>query len=83
MVQVKLLVLDVLKPHEPSIIELSKILCRHKDIRNADIEVYGVDKKTEDVKITVEGKNLNYLKIKDLIEKQGAAIHSVDRVITK
>ena len=83
MPKIKLLVLDVLKPHDPSITKLGEFLVRQKDIKKVDIQVYGVDKKTEDVKITIEGTDLNYLRIKDLIEKQGAAVHSVDRVIIK
>ena len=40
-----------------------------------------IDKDTENVKITMEGPDLNYEKIKEAIEHYGASIHSVDEVV--
>ena len=81
--KIKELLLDVLKPNEPSIIELAKVLSNNKNIKSVNIGVYDVDKKTENVHITLNGKNLNYIKIKSVIEKQGAVIHSIDGVLVE
>ena len=78
---VKILVLDILKPHSPSILELGQIVCHEKSVDNGNLSVYAVDEKTESIKMTLEGKNINYVTVKDLIEEQGAVIHSMDRVV--
>lgn len=75
--------LDVLKPMEPSIIELSKAICKYKNIKNISIDVEEVDRRTEKVKILISGKVLDYIKIKEIIEKQGCAIHSIDYVLVE
>jgi len=78
---VRLLVLDILKPHQPNILELGKIICKEPSVENANLSVYAVDEKTESVKMVLEGKNINFSHIKKLIEDQGAVIHSMDKVI--
>ena len=77
--KVRLLVLDVLKPHKPNIVDFSKSLCIANGVKNAEISVYAIDEKTESVKVVVEGKDLHYDVIKGVIEDFGAVIHSVDR----
>lgn len=80
-VPVRLLVLDILKPHQPNILEFGKLICKEPSVENANLSVYAVDEKTESVKIILEGENMNFSKVKELIEHHGAVIHSMDRVI--
>jgi hypothetical protein len=80
-VPVKMLVLDVLKPHKPNILDFGKRLCTEKSIEAATISVYAVDEKTESLKIVLEGQNIDFDKIKDLLEHQGGVIHSMDKVV--
>ncbi len=80
MSKIRLLVLDVLKPHEPSILKLSSSISDLKDIEGVDISVYEIDSKVENVKITIQGQNLNFVKIKEIIDESGATIHSIDKV---
>ncbi len=81
--RVNKLVLDVLKPNEPSIIDLGKSFYKNKNIDCVSINVLEVDKKTENVKVVIEGKDLNFNKIKDIIENQGSVIHSIDGIIVE
>lgn len=74
-----LMVLDILKPHKPNIVDLGRQLFGG-GVEATVITVYAVDEKTESIKITIEGKNLDYQKIKLLIEDGGAVIHSIDKV---
>jgi hypothetical protein len=74
------LVLDVLKPHHPSIIELSKKLSVLKGVAGVNLSLYEVDQQTENIKITIEGENLDYEEIKQSIDNLGAVIHSVDEI---
>lgn len=78
---IKVVVLDVLKPHKPDIVEFGKVICRHSSVLSVNNSVYAVDEKTESVKITLEGNNINYDAVKKLISNNGGAIHSVDRVV--
>ncbi|MBW2997135.1 DUF211 domain-containing protein [Candidatus Woesearchaeota archaeon] len=77
---IKLLVLDILKPHKPNIVEFGQELTKTNGIENLDISVYAVDEKTESVKIVLEGNSLNFEAIRKTIEDFGAVVHSVDKV---
>jgi len=80
MTMIRRLVLDVLKPLEPSSIELAKKLSVVKGIEGVDIDVREVDRKVETVRITLEGEWLDFEKIEAALEKYGAVVHSIDRV---
>ena len=77
---IKLLVLDILKPHKPNIVEFGKELKKANGIENLDISVYAVDEKTETVKVVIEGSCLDFDIIKKTVEDFGAVVHSVDKV---
>jgi len=77
---IKLLVLDILKPHKPNIVEFSQALAKTNGIENLDISVYAVDERTESVKMVLEGASLNFEVIRKTIEDFGAVVHSVDKV---
>lgn len=81
MIPVKILVLDVLKPHKPNILEFGKTVCTEKSIESANITVYAVDEKTESLKMVLEGKDIDFEKVKTLLENNGAVIHSMDKVV--
>lgn len=80
MTKIKRLVLDVLKPHEPSIIELSRKLSVLKGITTVNCVVEEIDENTHSLKVTVEGTNINFPSIKRILENFGAAVHSIDSV---
>ncbi|MFH1063899.1 MAG: DUF211 domain-containing protein [Candidatus Woesearchaeota archaeon] len=77
---IKLLVIDVLKPHTPNIVEFGQELVKADGIDNIDVSVYAVDEKTETVKVVIEGKSLDFPAIRDKIENFGAVVHSVDKI---
>ncbi len=79
--KIKLLVLDILKPHTPNIVEFSRVISETNGVLNAEVSVYAVDEKTESVKAVVEGRDLHFEKLKSAIEDFGASVHSVDRVV--
>jgi len=74
------LVLDVLKPHNPSILDLSNKLSKLKGIDGVNIITIEIDKEVENVKIVLEGTDINFNKIKKILEDSGAAVHSIDEV---
>ncbi len=78
---IRKLVLDVLKPHSPTLPEFAAKLGAVPGVSGANVTLIEIDKDTETVKVTVEGE-LDYGKIRAAIEEWGGVIHSVDEVST-
>jgi hypothetical protein len=77
---IKRIVLDVLKPHNPSIVELSRRLAGLHGVTGVNCTVDEVDQETESLKITVEGTSVDYGKVEAMVRELGGVIHSVDSV---
>ena len=78
--RIRRLVLDTLKPHDPSIIDMADQLSDLDGISAVNISIYEMDRKVENAKITIEGEAISYEIVSELIEEMGGAIHSVDEV---
>lgn len=74
------IVLDVLKPHQPTLPEFATFVGKLEGITRVDVSVMEMDEKTETLKITIDG-NLDYENLRTHMAKQGAVIHSVDQVV--
>ncbi|KXA95504.1 hypothetical protein AKJ65_01685 [candidate division MSBL1 archaeon SCGC-AAA259E19] len=74
------IVLDVLKPHEPSLPEFAEKLGAMEGVEGVDVALLEIDKETETLKITVDGE-LDYSRIRSKIEEWGGVVHSVDEVV--
>ncbi len=74
------LVLDVLKPLDPSIVELVQLLADLEGVDGANISIYEIDRRVENAKVTIEGYDLRYEEVVSIIEENGGAIHSIDEV---
>jgi uncharacterized protein len=81
MSQIRRLVLDVLKPHEPTNVEVASAIGDLQDVDGVNLSLYEVDQQTENVKITIEGTNVNYNLVLQTIENLGGVVHSVDEII--
>jgi len=79
--EIRRLVLDVLKPHEPSIIMLAGQLSELSGIQGVNISIYEIDRKVENAKITLEGSDIIYEDVQRVIEENGGAVHSIDEVV--
>jgi hypothetical protein len=79
MIAIRRLVLDILKPHHPSILEFSKLLASQGDYR-VGIKVVEMDDQTQTLEVWIEGANLDFERIQDSISDFGASLHSVDQV---
>lgn len=79
--KIRRLVLDTLKPHEPSIIEMAAQLSELEGVSAVNISIYEMDRKVENAKITIEGEDLSYPSALEIIEELGGAIHSIDEVV--
>ncbi|MCZ2855646.1 MAG: DUF211 domain-containing protein [Candidatus Bathyarchaeota archaeon] len=77
---IKRLVLDVLKPHNPSVVELSEALSHLEGIDGVNVIIYEIDQQVENVKIIIAGTSIDFENIKKRLKEMGATIHSVDEV---
>jgi len=78
---IRRIVLDVLKPHSPRLTDLAIMIAKDDRVVGVNISVKEVDQSTESISITLEGDNLNYESIKEILEQAGAVIHSIDQVV--
>jgi len=74
-------VLDVLKPHEPTIIELASQLSVLNGVEAVNISIYEIDRRVENAKITIEGSDLDYEQVELVIQENGGTVHSIDEVV--
>ncbi len=79
--RVRRLVLDTLKPHEPTIIEMANKLSELPGVSAVNISIYEMDRKVENAKITIEGDSVLFVQVEKIIEELGGAIHSIDEVV--
>lgn len=79
--KIRRLVLDVLKPMEPTIIALAKAISVEDGVEAVNISIVEIDLKVENAKITLEGSDINYERVKNIIMDMGGSIHSIDEVV--
>ncbi|HDJ66795.1 MAG TPA: hypothetical protein ENF33_03710 [Nitrososphaeria archaeon] len=74
-------VLDILKPHIPTLVDFCKEISKVKGVKKVNGLVVEVDAETDSIKLTVEGKDIDFEELESTVKKLGAAIHSVDEVL--
>ena len=80
MVLVKRLVLDVLKPHQPNVLDFSQAIAKAGGDYRVCITVLEVDEKTETVQVVVEGDAIDFDAVQSGISDLGGSLHSIDEV---
>jgi hypothetical protein len=78
---IKRLVLDVLKPRSPSILDVARALSQLKGITGVNLVLQEIDQQTESVVITIEGSEIDFHEIERALSDAGAVIHSIDEVV--
>ncbi len=77
---IRRLVLDVLKPHKPSVVELSEALSHLQGVEGVNIIINEIDQQVENAKIIVGGIGISFEDVKKKLEELGATVHSIDEV---
>jgi uncharacterized protein len=75
------IVLDILKPHEPTLPHFAKYLSEINGVEGVNVTLMEIDKETENIKVTMQGIDLNYEEITQAIEEYGGSVHSIDEVV--
>lgn len=79
MIQLKRLLLDILKPHQPDVLEFSRLLAEQGRLR-VSLLVLEMDDKTETLQVEIVGEDIDFERIKRAIADFGASLHSIDEV---
>lgn len=80
MALVKRLVLDVLKPHQPNVLEFSQAIAKAGGDYRVCATVLEVDEHTETLQVVVEGDAINFDAVQSSISDLGGSLHSIDEV---
>ncbi len=79
--KIRRLVLDTLKPLEPSIVDLARQLSELDGISAVNISISEIDHRVESAKITIEGEDIDHKVVIKMIQDLGGSIHSIDEVV--
>ncbi|MHB9285917.1 DUF211 domain-containing protein [Halobacteriales archaeon Cl-PHB] len=79
--ELRRIVLDVLKPHEPSLLEFTRRVARMETVGSISSSLIELDQEVQNVRLTLEGEDLDFEAVEDVIEGLGGTIHSVDQVV--
>jgi len=77
---IKRIILDVLVPLNTQSSDLALKLSTLSGVEGVDVLVQEVERKVEVTKITIEGDNIDFDKVKDTLDKVGASLQSIDRI---
>lgn len=79
---VRRLVLDVLKLYDSSIVSFAIALEQIEGVAAVNCTLLEIDAKTENLKVVLEGSNLNFDRINAQINDLHGSVHSVDQVVS-
>ena len=82
MALVRRLVLDVLKPHHPTVLEFGKILAEQGEYE-LKLTVIEKDDQTETLQVTITGEAIEFERLQVAITASGASLHSIDEVVVE
>ena len=77
---VRRLVVDVLKPHDPSIREFTQRVAEVDAVDAVSTTLIELDQEVQNVEVTIEGEAIDYDAVEESIETLGGSVHSVDQV---
>ena len=77
---IRRLVLDVLKPHKPNVVEVSEALSHLEGVEGVNIIINEIDQQVENAKVIVAGSSIIFEEIQKKLKELGAIVHSIDEV---
>ena len=80
MAPLRQLVVDVLKPHEPAMLSIAQAVADTDGVDGVNAILLEMDEEVRNVKFTIEGEDITYDTVTEVLEETGASIHSVDQV---
>jgi hypothetical protein len=80
MAPVRRLVLDVLKPHDPPLVDFTGHVADVDGVDGVSTSLIELDREVQNVEVTLEGDALDVASIEATVEQLGGTVHSVDQV---
>lgn len=80
MASVRRLVIDVLKPHDPSLLEFTDQVAETESVEGVTSSLIELDQEVQNIKLTFEGEDVDFAAIEETVENLGGSVHSVDQV---
>jgi uncharacterized protein len=78
--QIRRVLIEALKPRDAALVELSQTICSVDGVEECDITVTDVDAKTETIKLTLRGPNIEYNEMLKVLHDHGVSIKGVDEI---
>jgi hypothetical protein len=69
----------VLKPHQPGVLELGRLLAEQGELQ-VKLLVIEMDDRTETLQIEITGADIDFERVQQAISGFGASLHSIDEV---
>ncbi|MDJ0788674.1 MAG: DUF211 domain-containing protein [Myxococcota bacterium] len=79
MPRLKRVLLDVLAPHDPSVLELGRVLASQAE-SHVRLSVVEMDARTQTLRIDIAGPEIDFDRVQAAITDCGASLHSIDEV---
>lgn len=83
MIQLKRIVLDILKPHHPDVLEFARAIAACGSDHHVHLTVIEMDDKTETLQVVVEGADIDMERVREAVGQLGGSLHSIDEVEVK
>lgn len=80
MASIRRVVLDILKPHDPSLPRFTSTVASVDGVEAATATLVEMDKEVQNILLAVEGDDLDLEAIESTVTDLGATVHSIDQV---
>ena len=81
MAPIRRVVLDVLKPHDPGLVEFTSQIYDTGGIDRVTGTLVEIDENVKTIELEVEGSELEYDVLERAIGDLGGSVHSIDQVV--
>jgi len=81
MAAVRRLVIDVLKPHDPSSVQVARTVADLPGIDGVNVTLVETDREVQTLKLTIEGPDVDHEAVETTVDELGGSVHSVDQVV--
>lgn len=78
---IRRLVLDVMTPHEPSIIEFAEAIAERSGVDGVNVVLVETDRAVHKFKLTMEGSDIDADAVESTVVDLGGTVHSYDQVV--
>lgn len=81
MAPIRQLVLDVLKPHSPSTVEITHEVANAADVTGVNATLLETNREVQNLRLVVEGEAIDTDEVERRVHDLGGTVHSVDEVV--